>query len=84
MPDQQQTDKKYVTMPALCGRWGDCSTMTVERKLGGDPDFPKPIQLTPGGHRLWDLQEIEQYERRAAARSRTAKAAKKPKLRRRA
>jgi hypothetical protein len=30
------------------------------------------------------LEEIEQYERRAAARSRTAKAAKKPKLRRRA
>jgi hypothetical protein len=84
MPDQQ-TDKKikrYVNMPRLCGRWSDCSPMTVERKLANDPDFPKPIQLTPGGRRLWDLEEIEAYERKAAARSRTANAAKEPQRRR--
>jgi hypothetical protein len=52
--------------------------MTVERKLAGDADFPRPIQLTRGGRRLWDLDEIEEYERKAAARSRSAKAAKKP------
>jgi hypothetical protein len=74
MPDQQQTGKKYVGTPGLCARWNDCSVMTLERKLKNDPDFPRPIQLTRGGHRLWDLQEIEAYERMAAARSSAAKA----------
>jgi hypothetical protein len=74
----QASDKKFISIVQLCARWGDCCEMTVERKLANDPAFPPPIQLTPGGRRLWDLQQIEEYERKAATRSREAAARAPP------
>jgi hypothetical protein len=38
--------------------------MTIERKMEGDPRFPRPIRLGPKGRtRLWDEALIEKYER---------------------
>jgi predicted DNA-binding transcriptional regulator AlpA len=57
-------DKKYLTVPQLRARWS-CSHMLIERRLRDDPEFPQPIRLG-SARRLWDLSEIEAYEKRAA------------------
>jgi hypothetical protein len=55
--------KKFLTTAQLRSRWGDCSHMFIERRLMSDPTFPKPVKL--GGRlRLWDVDQIEVYERR--------------------
>jgi hypothetical protein len=42
--------------------------MTIERKLRNDPNFPKPMRLGDDGRiRLFNLDEVEAYERRAVA-----------------
>jgi predicted DNA-binding transcriptional regulator AlpA len=53
--------RKYISTKQLRSRWGGCSHMTIERKLALDPAFPKPINITR--FRLWDLDEIEAYEK---------------------
>ena len=64
MPDS----KKYLTTVQLCERWGGCSHMFLERRLGV-PGFPTPIKLSDrvGAHRHWPLDQIEAYERKCAA-----------------
>ena len=56
-------EKRYLKMPDLRKRWGNCSHMTIESRLASDPDFPRPMRLTPGSPRLWDEDEIAAYER---------------------
>jgi predicted DNA-binding transcriptional regulator AlpA len=64
-------DKKYLTAAQLCARYGGRSHMWVERKLKSDPRFPRPKKF--GGRlRLFDLDEIEAYERAAVARETVA------------
>ena len=58
------TGRKFITAKQLRTRWGDCSHMTIERKLKRDPNFPKPYHLTRV--RMFDVAEIETYERAAA------------------
>ena len=60
----QAPDRKYITTKQLRARWGNCSHMTVERKLKFDPKFPRPYHFLRT--RLFDLAEIEEYERNAA------------------
>ena len=51
-------------MRQLQARWGNCSHMTVERRMDADPNFPRPILLGPMARvRLWDEEQIEKYER---------------------
>jgi predicted DNA-binding transcriptional regulator AlpA len=52
---------KFINVPQLCDRWGGISTMTIERKLKDDPNFPRPRRL--GRLRVFDIPEIETYER---------------------
>jgi hypothetical protein len=56
---------KYLTMSQLCERYGNCSPMTIERRLQNDPRFPKPIYFGKR-MRLWDISKQEQYERALA------------------
>ena len=56
--------KKFIGTAKLCARWDDCSAMTIERKLRDDESFPKPYYITRV--RMWDLEEIEAYERKAS------------------
>ena len=64
---REREKKKYLTTSQLRERWGDCSHMTIERKLRDDPRFPKAYRFTR--FRLFDLDEIEEYERIKAAES---------------
>jgi hypothetical protein len=63
-------DRKYLGMAQLCARWGGVSSMTIERRLRDDPTFPRPSRFSPNGKgpRKWALDQIEDYERAAAAR----------------
>lgn len=54
---------KYLTMSQVCARYGDCSPMTIERRLKNDPRFPQPMPFGSKRMRLWDLSKLEQYER---------------------
>jgi predicted DNA-binding transcriptional regulator AlpA len=66
MPENPKA-KHFIGIRAVRQRYGDRSHMWVNRKLAGDPDFPKPNKL--GGRlRLWDVDELEQWERLCAAR----------------
>ena len=64
------TGRKFITTAQLCARWGHCSHMTVERKLKFDATFPRPYHFTRV--RMFDLAEIEEYERNAARTLRQA------------
>lgn len=59
----------YITSRQLRQRFGGVSHMWIERRLA-DPDpsipFPKPIYIK--NRRYWRLDEIEAWERAAAAR----------------
>jgi hypothetical protein len=61
--------KRYLTVNMLRERWGDCSHMLIERKLRDDPTFPRYIKV--GKARLFDEDDVEAYERAAAARTGT-------------
>ena len=53
---------KYLTMSQLCERYGNCSPMTIERRLQNDPRFPKPIYFGKR-MRLFAENKLEAYER---------------------
>jgi hypothetical protein len=53
---------KYLGMADLCARYGNCSPMTIERRLQNDPNFPKPMHFGKR-MRLWDINKLEAYER---------------------
>ena len=54
---------KYLTMAQLCARYGDCSSMTIERRLKHDPRFPQPMPFGSKRMRLWKESDCEKYER---------------------
>jgi predicted DNA-binding transcriptional regulator AlpA len=58
--------KRYLTSAQLRERYGDRSTMWIERIMKRDPKFPRPIYI--GRFRFWDLAAIEEYEHHVAAR----------------
>jgi len=55
--------KQFLTMRQLQARWGNCSHMTIERRMKADRNFPRPILLPQARVRLWDEEQIEKYER---------------------
>ena len=62
MPTTKIAPKRFLTAAQLQERWGGCSHMFIERRLAGDPRFPRPVKL--GGRlRFFPLDEIEEYER---------------------
>jgi hypothetical protein len=60
--DQNDRKRRFITFVDLCKRWGDCAHMTVEFKIRKDPNFPR-IYTMGGRIRLFDLEEVEAYER---------------------
>jgi predicted DNA-binding transcriptional regulator AlpA len=67
--------EKYLTANQLRERWGGCSHMFIERRISGDPDFPRPVKLG-GRKRFFSLDQVEQYERKCVTQgaSKTAQA----------
>ena len=55
--------RKFITFNQLCERWGDCAHMTLEIRLRKDPNFPKVYQLPGSRLRLFDVEQVETYER---------------------
>jgi predicted DNA-binding transcriptional regulator AlpA len=63
---KKKSKKEFIRTNQLRKRWGGCSHMFIERRLKSDPTFPRPVKF--GGRlRLWDLDEVEAYERKCAA-----------------
>jgi len=61
MPTSQDNLARFLTTAQIRQLWGNCSHMTIERKLRSDPNFPKAMRL--GRIRLFRLEDIESYER---------------------
>ena len=55
--------KRYLTAAQLRARYGGVSHMWIERRLRYDPTFPRPVKLGGSLIRMWDLAEIEAWER---------------------
>jgi hypothetical protein len=66
MMTKSSRPKRFITVPELRERWGGVSQMFVERKIKEDPTFPTIYRMSR--HRLFDLDEVEAYERRSVAR----------------
>ena len=63
----QKTPKRYLTAAQVRERYGGVSHMWLERRLLGDPDFPRFIKF--GRLRFWDESSLEAWERRQAAQA---------------
>ncbi len=61
--DLPPADAVLISVAQLRSRWGGVSQMFIERKISGDPTFPRPIKLGGSMFRFFRLPEIEQYER---------------------
>jgi hypothetical protein len=46
-------DRMFLTVAQLCARWGNCSSMLIERRMHSDPEFPRPRKLDGGRTRLF-------------------------------
>lgn len=60
----------YITAPQVCARYGGVSHMWLERILKRDPTFPRPSKF--GRLRFFKIDELVDWERKTAAKSRAA------------
>jgi hypothetical protein len=58
----------YLGAAQLRARYGGVSHMWIERKLQGDPAFPRPKYF--GRMRFWAIAELETYEGNAVTEPR--------------
>lgn len=70
-----EPQRKFITFAGLAKRW-ECVRMTVENRMRKDPNFPRAYVLPGGRIRLFDLADVERYERAAVVER---KAAARPK-----
>lgn len=61
-----QHEDRRVSSAFIRQRFGGVSHMWVERRLKGDPTFPRPIYIAR--RRFWSLAEITAWERSLATR----------------
>ena len=54
-----RADDVLITSAAVREKLGNCSDMTIWRKLKNDPDFPRPKVM--GGRRFWWQSDILAY-----------------------
>ena len=60
--------KRKLTARQVQHRYGDVSHMWVERRLKDDPTFPKFTKY--GRLRMWNEDELDEWDRICAARGR--------------
>ena len=58
----------YITTSQLLRRYGGLSVMWLRHKLKTDRSFPRPMTLTDGGWWFFKISEVEDFERKAAAK----------------
>jgi hypothetical protein len=66
--EQHKSEKLYLTAAQLCERYGGVSHMWLERRLANDPAFPRPVRFGNSKLRMFDLAELEAYERMCATK----------------
>ena len=67
-PDAAKRHKRYLTAKQVRERYGDVSFMWIERRLKGDPDFPRYVKR--GRLRFWDEDALDEWDCLCAARGR--------------
>lgn len=60
----------YISAPQVCQRYGGVSHMWLERVLKKDATFPQPHKF--GRLRFFKVEDLIDWERRTAAKSRAA------------
>jgi predicted DNA-binding transcriptional regulator AlpA len=60
----------FLTAPQVCQRYANRSHMWLERMLQRDPSFPRPHKF--GRLRFFKIDELVDWERKTAAKSRAA------------
>ena len=60
----------FLTAPQVCQRYANRSHMWLERMLQKDSTFPRPVKF--GRLRFFKIDELIDWERKAAAKSRVA------------
>jgi hypothetical protein len=60
------TDDTLIPAAQVRARYGGCSHMWIERRLKGDPDFPRPVYISK--RRFWRLGDLAAWERTLARR----------------
>jgi hypothetical protein len=65
-PVVNPSDDVFLQTAQLRARYGGVSHMWVERRLAGDPDFPRPTYISR--RRFWRLADLVEWERLNAAR----------------
>jgi predicted DNA-binding transcriptional regulator AlpA len=66
----KHTDQVYINGPAVDARYGWSSQTRWRRTKDAELAFPQPIRVK--GRTLYKLSELEEWERRIAAKSRAA------------
>jgi len=61
----QDSNPVFIKRRAVQNFFGGVSAMWIERRLGGDPLFPKPVYISR--ERFWRLDQLEQYMAMRAA-----------------
>jgi hypothetical protein len=61
----QSEDDVLIPSAKVRKRYGDVSAMWIERRLSGDPTFPKPIYIAR--RRFWRLAQLVAWETSKAA-----------------
>ncbi len=61
-------DAVYLSVAQIRERFGGVSQMWVERKIAGDPSFPRPIKFGGKMFRFFLLSELVEWERSAATK----------------
>jgi predicted DNA-binding transcriptional regulator AlpA len=64
MKKQSNDTKRYLTVAQLRERYGGVSHMWIQRRLQKDPNFPKPVKLGGSALRMFDLIEVEEFEKK--------------------
>lgn len=59
-------ERIYLTDTQIAGRYGNHRSWSW-RMLKADPNFPKPVKLSPGCTR-WRLSDVEEWEAMMAAK----------------
>lgn len=66
MSSSSACDVTYLNARQVSQRYGNVSHMWLIRRLNDKSGFPRPVYL--GRLRFWKLSELEDWERRRAAR----------------
>jgi hypothetical protein len=66
-PPHPPGGRRFIGIPELRQRWGNCSQTLIETKIRTDPDFPDIYYMSR--HRMVREDQVEIYERKKVVRT---------------